>query len=254
MKRLFINVMLLVIAGTLSTGCASFQKNMLPKLSSSQISGGGTTATYTFGQRVQIFGDDLKPAPNSSPLVTSFVTTMSECGITCQPKSALLSPDIHMDIEHTWYGGNWAHPLWGFVTGYSLFTLPMWQPQDHSIQAVITQTGRKQKIYNLKDGSTSVTWLPMLLAAPFTYSNNQKNPVLPNIYRNLAYKLQQDGFLSNSDISPSGIKKLPAPVGSIAQKARAVADKIREMEQLFKEGLITEGEYKRKKQELLSDM
>jgi len=254
MRRLFCSVMLLVVTGMLSTGCASFQKNRLPRISSLQVSRVGTTATYTFENRVEILGKDFKLTPSSSPLVTSFVATMMECGINCQPKCALSNPDIHMDIKHTWYGGNWAHPLWGFLCGYSLFTIPMWQPQNHSIQATITQTGRDKNIYNLQDGSTTVTWLPMLFAAPFTYSNNQKNPVLPNIYRNLAYRLQQDGYLTPPDASHAATEE-PSPIAPVGSaQPETAADKIKALHILLKDGLITEEEYQSKKQKLLSDL
>ncbi len=81
------------------------------------------------------------------------------------------------------------------ITGFSLYTIPSWMTDKVHIAAT-AKRGDARKAYELKDQTTLVQWLPMLLVLPFTGSPFKAEiEMTENLYNHLVLRIKQDGLI-----------------------------------------------------------
>jgi hypothetical protein len=194
-----------VVLLLLFTGCASFSKNQLPKVTLPQLNENDNkpSTSYSFSSGVELFGKQEHSEIIRKQLEDEFVMVFKESGYF-----AALTPEgqAEIDIEvRLLNSGTPAAMIPAMITGFSLYTIPSWATDHYIVTAKVKTSDGKVRKYELKDAMLSVQWLPLILLTPFI-----KNPfsvskeIRQNIWRNLILKMQE------SEVLPKGAEHVIA--------------------------------------------
>lgn len=178
------------------TGCASFKRHQLPEVGSLPSLQNGTTrpnASYEFSSGIEVFGKQEHPEKIRAQLEREFLDVLNESGyFAVLTKGDNGEMRIKIRLVNS---GNPAVILPGFITGFSLFTIPSWATDKFTASVKVTTSDSKEYAYELCDCMTTVMWLPMIVVAPFKNIITVPREVRKNIWKNLLLRMQQDGVL-----------------------------------------------------------
>ncbi|HDY97431.1 MAG TPA: hypothetical protein ENH72_02970 [Pseudomonas sabulinigri] len=179
---------MLVIASILMTsGCAAFKANNLPTVDK---------ASYTVQnqERVKVFST-WKAREGEAMHKNYFdaaIRTSGCCDIVGDREQADLVVDGTSVDEF-----NKAALIPAMISGFSFGVIPSWANIPIHLRVTATSSG-EQHTYDLADSATMVTWLPMLLAMPFTgHPVTTEKDMTQNAYNTLVSRMKTDGLLTH---------------------------------------------------------
>lgn len=189
---------LALVAGIslMATSCATFPNNQLPKVAASAPSQAAKVpVTYTMkaghnltGSRSE-FGD-----PQVQQLQKPLVSTLEQSGRFSSVRQGK-GGAVQVDVDLLNHGNAAGAAISGFITGFSLFTIPGFAVDNYKLTATVRGKSGKSRQYVLEDGVTTVFWLPLIVATPFSFPNQVIPKVHENMYRNLLQNMENDGLL-----------------------------------------------------------
>ena len=101
---------------------------------------------------------------------------------------------VHVDMDLLNHGNPAAAATSGFITGFSLFTIPGFATDHYKLTATARTASGKSRQYVLEDRVTTVFWLPLIIATPFASPTSVYPKVQENMYRNLIVNMERDGI------------------------------------------------------------
>jgi hypothetical protein len=181
----------------LATSCASFSGNNLPKVADTPATNvKKVSLTYTMKGASGSTGGDRTEAPEhdqakvQSPMVSTFNKSERFTSVS-QGKGGA----VHVDMDLLNHGNPAAAATSGFITGFSLFTIPGFATDHYKLTATARTASGKSRQYVLEDRVTTVFWLPLIVATPFASPTSVYPKVQENMYRNLIVNMERDGIL-----------------------------------------------------------
>jgi len=181
----------------LATSCASFSGNNLPKVADTPAtSAKKVSLSYTMRSASGSTGGDRTETPEQaraeaqSPMVSTFNKSERFTSVS-QGKGGA----VHVDVDMLNHGNPAAAATSGFITGFSLFTVPGFATDHYKLTATARTSSGKSRQYILDDSMTTAFWLPLIVATPFTFPTTVGPKVHENMYRNLIVNMEKDGIL-----------------------------------------------------------
>ncbi|MEK7953940.1 hypothetical protein [Luteolibacter soli] len=182
----------------LATSCASFSGNKLPQVADTPATNAKKVSlTYTVkagigstggGDRTDVAGQLQSKVQD--PMVRTFNKSERFSSVS-QGKGGA----VHVDVDMYNHGNKAAAGASGFISGFSLFTIPGFATDNYTLTATARTASGKSRQYKLDDSVTTVFWLPMIVATPFAYPGSVYPKVQENMYRNLLSNMERDGLL-----------------------------------------------------------
>lgn len=186
--------------GFLATSCACFPNNRVPKVADSPAPNGKKVAiTYSLASRAEALNGLHKETVSvenvhaEEPL-TAALTKSGRFSSMSRGKGG----NVHLDVEMLNYGNHGAAAVSGFISGFSLLTIPAFATDNYKLTATASTSSGKSRQYVLDDGVTTVIWLPFIVTAPFSNPVTAVPKVQENMYRNLIEKMESDGMISKA--------------------------------------------------------
>lgn len=127
-------------------------------------------------------------------LEEEFISVLNESGY-CTILGARQEDNIHIEADLLNYGSGIAAGVAGFIGGLTFCTIPTWATDNYNLTVKITTLQDKQHEYVFDDAMTTVFWLPLIVATPFTFPTSIATKVRKNMYKNLIRRMQEDGLL-----------------------------------------------------------
>ena len=180
----------------LATSCASFSGNKLPQVADTPATNAKKVSlTYTMTSGSNITGSRVESPPQArsaaeQPLVNAFNKSGRFTSVS-QGKGGA----VHVDVDMLNHGNAGAAAVSGFITGFSLFTVPGFATDHYKLTATARTSSGKSRQYVLDDSMTTAFWLPLIVATPFTFPTTVAPKVHENMYRNLMANMERDGLL-----------------------------------------------------------
>ncbi|MCW1923821.1 hypothetical protein OKA05_14735 [Luteolibacter arcticus] len=190
---------LLSLAGVslLATSCASFSGNKLPQVAdtpATNVKKIPLTYTMTSGRGNTGGARTETPAGTSThfakPMVDAFNKSERFSSVS-QGKGGA----VHVDVDVLNHGNAGVAFASGFISGFSLFTIPGFGTDHFKLTATARTSSGKSRQYILEDSMTTAFWLPLIVAAPFASPTSVYPKVHENMYRNLMLNMERDGIL-----------------------------------------------------------
>ena len=182
--------------GLLATSCASFPNNRLPKVSApTAVNAKKVPVTYTMKAGHNLTGSRTDfAAEQVQQLQKPLVAALEESGRFSSVRQGK-GGAVHLDVDMLNHGNAAGAAISGFITGFSLFTIPGFATDNYKLTATARTSSGKTRQYVLEDGVTTVFWLPMIVATPFSFPTTVIPKVQDNMYRNLIQNMDRDGML-----------------------------------------------------------
>ena len=177
-------------------GCAVFKHHDLPEVQS--LPGPAPeakrpTATYEFTSAVEIGTRRPNHENVRVKLENEFIEVLRESGYfaTLEKGSGGKDLDIRVELLNS---GDPAALIPAFITGFSLYVIPSWATDNFEVSCKVSTADGQTREYKLKDSTTLVQWLPMIVVFPFKPITGVAE-LRKKIYKNLIIKMQEDGIL-----------------------------------------------------------
>jgi hypothetical protein len=181
----------------LAPSCASFSGNKLPPVADTPATNAKKVSlTYTVKGSTGTTGGARIEAPTGTqakvqdPMVNTFNKSARFTSVS-QGKGGA----VHVDADMLNHGNPAAAMASGFITGFSLFTIPGFATDHYKLTATARTSSGQSRQYVLEDSVTTVFWLPMIVATPFANPASVYPKVQENMYRNLLSNMERDGIL-----------------------------------------------------------
>lgn len=187
----------IVCAMLFTTGCAGFKAHDLPDVDTKSLQFTSATKTKVFSRWTV---DTDSALANDKMLAAGGAVHKKyfEDAINRSACCVLVEGPNDADVVVTGKFINENNPaamIPAMITGFSLFTIPSWATSNCHI-AVQAKNGDLSKSYDLKDSMTMVTWLPMVLAMPFTDNPiTAEKEMFENTYSTLVLNMKNDKIL-----------------------------------------------------------
>lgn len=175
----------------LATSCATFPGNGVPKVAATpatNVKKVSLTYLVTPGDPA---ADRSLPVPQFSPALESEIKGSGRFSSVSQGKGG----GVHLDVNMRNHGNGAAAFASGFISGFSLFTIPGVAKDNYKLTATARSASGKTRRYVLEDSATTVIWLPMIFATPFANPTTVVPKVQANLYRNLIQNMENDGLI-----------------------------------------------------------
>jgi hypothetical protein len=195
--KLIRNLLSLAGISVLATSCASIPKNSLPKLSDAPASDAKKVPlTYIHKSGHNLTGSraEFAPAANET-LAQALVTAAQKSGRFSSVTAAGKGGAVHLDVDMLNHGNGTAAAISGFISGFTFLTIPGFATDNYKLTATARSASGKSRQYVLEDGMTTVFWLPLVVATPFSFPATVAPKVQENMYRNLFQNMENDGIL-----------------------------------------------------------
>ena len=102
--------------------------------------------------------------------------------------------DIRMRI-HLQNGWNAWGLLGAFISGFTWTIIPCWGDDNYTLHVVASDKAGKRKTYQLTGSASTFTWLPCILAMPFSsLPGTRVNEITKENWNELARRMVSDGF------------------------------------------------------------
>ena len=187
-----------ILAGLslLATSCATFPNNRLPKVADQAPANvKKVPVTYTMKAGHNLTGSRTDfAATQVQQIQKPLVATLEESGRFSSVKEGK-GGSVHLDVDMLNHGNAAGAAISGFITGFSLFTIPGFATDNYKLTATARTSSGKSRQYVLDDGATTVFWLPMIVATPFSFPTTVIPKVQKNMYRTLIQNMERDGIL-----------------------------------------------------------
>ena len=184
----------------LATSCASFSGGKLPKVADKPVtSAQKVSLTYSLKAGTNITGSrtevsDKQRSAANTPMVNAFNKSQRFSSVS-QGKGGA----VHVEVDMLNHGNAAAAGISGFITGFSLFTIPGFAADNYTLTATARTASGKSRQYVLDDSMNTVLWLPFIFATPFANPVSVYPKVQENMYRNLMSNMERDGLLPKSN-------------------------------------------------------
>ena len=189
---------LLVISGVslLATSCATFPNNRLAKIPDTATSKAKKVSlTYSYKAGHDLTGSRTEFAPATiQSLEQGFTKTLDNSGRFSSVKNGK-GGVVQVDVDMLNHGNGTAAFASGFISGFSLFTIPGFAVDNYKLTATARASSGKSRQYVLEDGATTTFWLPLIVATPFCTPTSVIPKVQENMYRHLMQNMENDGIL-----------------------------------------------------------
>ncbi len=158
----------------LLSGCAQFQGNQVNERSIPVNSNGELTrVTYKIAGNVEGKDEEFLKA------------VMHQHGIYLEWGVKRTDGTPHIDINLS-FRRNGAATVAAVFTGASFYIIPSWQTQYYELQGHLTGPDLDYS-YRVKDHTTLVQWLPMIIAFPFASPFTAESKLVMKAYTDMAY-------------------------------------------------------------------
>jgi hypothetical protein len=177
----------------LATSCATFPGNGVPKVAAtpaSNVKKVPLSYLVTAAATAPADGQSL-PVPQFSPALESAIKDSGRFSSVTQGRGR----GVHLDVNMRNYGNGPAAFASGFISGFSLFTIPGFGKDNYKLTATARSATGKTRNYVLEDSATTVIWLPLIVATPFSNPTIVVPEVQANLYRNLIQNMENDGII-----------------------------------------------------------
>lgn len=98
----------------------------------------------------------------------------------------------------------------GFLAGSILMAIPVWMNHSMTVSAEITQRGREGASYQVREKSTDVYWLPLIIGSPFKNIWSAKRKLVAEAVRTITASMYADGVLK-----PEEAKSIPGAIAVV---------------------------------------
>ncbi|GAA5481765.1 hypothetical protein [Haloferula sargassicola] len=181
----------------LATSCATFPGNQLPHVADTSATGvKKVPLTYSMQSSHELIKG--RETPSTAAVATEaagpLVDSMNGSGRFSSVRQGQ-GGAIHVDVNMLNHGNGPAAMASGFLTGFSLFTIPGFATDHYKLTAKARSSSGQSHQYVLEDRVTTVFWLPMIVAAPFNSPQKVVPEVQENMYRNLIQNMENDGLI-----------------------------------------------------------
>ncbi len=185
-----------LVASLFTTSCATFPKNQLPKVSGTPASGvKKISLTYTVKSGHNLTGSRTEgTALQGGIYEKALVSAMEKSGRFSSVKSGR-GGAVHLDVDMLNHGNGGLAFVSGFISGFSLFTIPGGGSDNYTLTANARTASGRSREYRLDDGVTTVFWLPLIFAAPFANPVKVMPEVHENMFANLIPAMERDGLI-----------------------------------------------------------
>lgn len=185
-----------LVASLFATSCATFPKNQLPKVSATPASGAKKVSlTYSLKSGHDLTGSRTEGTAQQNGIYEkALVSAMEKSGRFSSVKSGK-GGAVHLDLDMLNHGNGGLAFVSGFISGFSLFTIPGGGSDNYTLTANARTSSGRSREYRLDDGVTTVFWLPLIFAAPFANPLQVMPQVQENMFANLVPALEKDGLI-----------------------------------------------------------
>ncbi|MBI4839440.1 MAG: hypothetical protein HY806_09955 [Nitrospirae bacterium] len=202
MKKSFINLAVLFIAVLISTGCATFRGNEVPRAEMPKAPNGQDKPAVHLDVAVYKLYTDLGALPSKTTdkrfnSMVKYVTTESSIfGKYTFDSSTAKKIDYTLQIDFTRTSNRFAARIGKFFTGITLGIIPTWANYKYHLTAkVLNSEGNAIKSYTLDDHATRVHHLAMFFIGPFFRYSKISETVEVNMLKNLYQQIISDNIL-----------------------------------------------------------
>lgn len=174
-----------------STSCATFPGNGVPKVAANPATNVKKVSLTYLVKPGDPATSQALPVPQFSPAFESAINDSGRFTSVTQGKGG----GVHLDVNMHNHGNGPAAMVSGFISGFSLFTIPCVAKDNYKLTATARSASGKTRSYVLEDSATTVIWLPMIFATPFANPTTVVPKVQANLYRNLIQNMENDGII-----------------------------------------------------------
>lgn len=175
----------------LATSCATFPGNGVPKVAATPATNVKKVSLTYLVKPGDPATSQALPVPQFSPdLETAFKDSGRFTSVS-QGKGG----GVHLDVNMHNHGNGPAAMASGFICGFSFFTIPGVAKDNYKLTATARSASGKTRSYVLEDSATTVIWLPLIVATPFSSPTTVIPKVQANLYRNLIQNMENDGII-----------------------------------------------------------
>lgn len=183
----------------LATSCATFPNNKLPQVADTAASPARkVSVSYTMKGGHNLTGSRTDYSSTQvQNLRKPLVDTLEKSGRFSSVREGK-GGAVQVDVDLLNHGNAAGAAISGFITGFSFFTIPGFAVDNYKVTATARGASGKSRQYVLEDGVTTVFWLPLIVATPFSFPTQVIPKVHGNMYRNLLQNMENDGLLPKS--------------------------------------------------------
>lgn len=189
-----------LIIAPLATSCATMSNHELPQIGSGTVNASKKVALsykMTSGhEMVKGARQEFQPEVNKQ-LASTFETTARGSGRFSSVNQGG-SGAVRLELDLLNHGDGTSAAISGFISGFSLMTIPGFATDRYRLTAKVQGSSGKSRQYVLDDSVTTVFWLPLIVATPFSSPVTVVPKTQENLYRNLFQKMEADGLLPKS--------------------------------------------------------
>jgi len=102
---------------------------------------------------------------------------------------------VHLEVDVLNHGNGPLAMVSGFISGFSMLTIPGGASDNYTLTATASTSSGRSRKYVLDDGVTTVFWLPMIFAMPFSHPAKVVPEVQENMFETLVERMAQDGVI-----------------------------------------------------------
>jgi len=175
----------------LATSCATFRGNGVPEVTATPATNVKKVSLTYLVKPGDPATSQALPVPQFSPELESTLKDSGRFTSVGQGKGG----GVHLDVNMHNHGNGAAAFASGFISGFSLFTIPGVAKDNYKLSATARSAYGKTRNYVLEDSATTVIWLPMIFATPFANPSTVIPKVQENLYRNLIQNMENDGLI-----------------------------------------------------------
>jgi len=188
----------------ISTSCIAYSNHKLPNVETNNLhitphKKTKIFASWDFGSNT--ISEDLKPFyplknainEGKKKTIEKLITDTNCCSFIVNKESADALLEVTFFPETKPDG---IRNPFEIISGLTLTIIPCWFTDEFRVFAKVTR-GKDIKLYDINDSVTTINWLPLIFATPFT----KKPWVLShqtqkNVYKNLVLRMANDGLLN----------------------------------------------------------
>lgn len=180
----------------LATSCATFPNNRLPKVADTPATGTKKVSlSYSHKSGHNLTGNRAEFAPAANEKLAQAHVKTAQKSERFSSVTAGKGGDVHLDVDMLNHGNGTAAAISGFISGFTFLTIPGFATDNYKLTATARSSSGKSRQYVLEDGMTTMFWLPLIVATPFSFPTTVAPKVQENMYRNLYRNMENDGIL-----------------------------------------------------------
>lgn len=194
--KLIRNLLITTAVGLLASSCATFPNNRVSKLSSAPVTTSKKVSlSYSFKAGNDLTGSREEFAPAVTQKLSGDFTTSLQGTQRFTSVSQGKGGAVHVDVDFLNYGNGASAMISGFISGFTFLTIPGVATDNYKVTATVRSASGKTRQYVLDDGATTVFWLPLIVATPFSSPMTVAPEVQKNLYLHVVQNMENDGII-----------------------------------------------------------